>query len=134
MKDPSNPMNPASLYAYGWFRRKRERRCPKCGVRIADSYKYCPECGTKLKAENVLEASDKDMAILGILSFIIGFPICITFYSLFISISIQEAFIISLFTAIPVGFVLLLLFTLIYAIFFSKKKKHKHMGARHAMT
>jgi len=128
MKGLSDPTSPASLYAYGWFRRKQKRRCPKCGAEISDSYKYCPECGTQLKTEDVPKASDKDMAILGILSFITGFPVCMIFYSFRVSIS--EAFILSLFTSIPVGFILLLLFTIIYGIFFSKKKKQTRTPIR----
>jgi len=121
MKHIDDPTHPISVYAHGWFRRRREERCSKCGTKIANFYKYCPECGTQLKPEDRPKASEKDLAILGILSLIIGFPICMIFFTSYLSI--PESIVISLFLSIPVGFTLLWILTIIHGIFQSKKKK-----------
>jgi len=92
VKDLFDPTHPASPYPYGWFRRKRERRCPKCGMKIADFYKYCPVCGTQLEpededvpeSEDVPKVSEIDMEItkwkkviflLSVILIIVSFPI-----------------------------------------------------------
>jgi uncharacterized protein (DUF983 family) len=114
MSYPYDPLHPAHPYAYRWFRREREERCPKCGARVSKTDNYCPRCGEKLKHEDIPKASDKDMALLGLFSFLIGFPVCLIFFASFIGI--HEAIVFSLFLSFPTGFILLIILSIIIGI------------------
>jgi uncharacterized membrane protein len=87
---------------------------------IKREYKFCPECGTQLESEKKIEESERDVAIVGLLSLIIGFPVCMILFSFH-----PGALLLSLLLSIPVGFILLLIICIIYGILFSKRGSRK---------
>jgi predicted nucleic acid-binding Zn ribbon protein len=75
LEDPRNP------WAYHWF---IDRRCPKCGEQVSPTDNYCPNCGYKLRKKpprnNKTELTEKGLAILYIVSVLLGIPASLIFF------------------------------------------------------
>jgi len=56
-KHLTNPKDPESIYAYGWF---EEDHCPECGNIIDPEDNYCPKCGARLKEPEEASYEPKD--------------------------------------------------------------------------
>jgi rRNA maturation endonuclease Nob1 len=52
------PHDPAHPYAYRWFRREREERCPKCGARIKKTDRYCQDAERSSNLNILLSTED----------------------------------------------------------------------------
>jgi hypothetical protein len=134
MKDHlSDPRNPKSVWAYMWFRTKR---CPKCGTRVEPTYNFCPQCGSKLKEtegkDEKIQAEDKDFAILGILSLLLGAPIAFILYrnaiiDSIIGFNLLAFIIFVLGCGTFIGFCLLLFLTIIGAVVIKIREKQRKL-------